>query len=66
VNPDVRSALLAAGLAFCVLFAGATLVAIAESGPSGRGLFLGALSLGIVALIGFGLYGAMKNPPGGG
>jgi hypothetical protein len=64
VNPDVRTAILGAGLAFCILFGAATIVAVAESGPSGRGLFLGAISLGIVALIGFGLYGAIRNPPG--
>jgi hypothetical protein len=63
VSPDVRNAILTAGLAFCILFGAVTLVAIAESGPSGRGLFLGAISLLIVALIGFGLYGAMKHPP---
>ena len=64
MSPDVRTAILAAGLAFCILFGAATLVAVVESGPSGRGLFLGAISLGIVGLIGLGLYGAMKNPPG--
>jgi hypothetical protein len=64
LNPDVRNAVLGAGLAFCILFGGATLVAVAESGPSGRGLFLGGISLAIIGLIGFGLYGAMRNPPG--
>jgi len=64
LSPDVRNAILTAGLAFCILFGAATLVAVVESGPSGRGLFLGAISLLIVGLIGFGLYGAIKHPPG--
>jgi hypothetical protein len=63
VSPDTRSAILAAGLAFCVLFGAATLVAVIESGPSGRGIVLGALSLAIVGMIGLGLLGAMRHPP---
>jgi hypothetical protein len=64
LSPDVRSAILAAGLAFCILFAGASLVAIFDSGPSVRGLVLGGISLGIVGMIMLGLIGAMRNPPG--
>ena len=63
MNPDTRSAILAAGLAFCILFGAATLVAVIESGPSGRGIVLGTLSLAIVGMIGLGLLGAMRNPP---
>jgi hypothetical protein len=63
MNPDVRSAILAAGLAFCILFFGATIVAVADSGFSGRGLFLGGLSLLIILMIGLGLLGALRNPP---
>ena len=63
MSDDVRTAILAAGLAFCILFAGASLVAIFDSGPSTRGVILGGLSLAIVGMIMLGLIGAMKNPP---
>ena len=63
MHPDVRSAILAAGLAFCILFLGATLVAVADAGFSGRSIFLGGLSLLIILMIGLGLLGAMRNPP---
>jgi hypothetical protein len=63
MNPDVRTAILAAGLSFCILFAGASLVAIFDSGPSTRGLVLGGLSLAIDGMIMLGLIGAMRNPP---
>jgi hypothetical protein len=62
VNPDVRSAVLAAGLAFCILFAGVSLFAIFDR-ASGFGVFLGVVSLFIVGMIMLGLIGAMRNPP---
>lgn len=63
MSPDVRNALLLAGLAFCILFGGAALAAIVELRESPRHVFAGVISLGIVCLIGFGLYGAIKHPP---
>jgi hypothetical protein len=63
MNPDVRNAVLAAGLAFCILFFAATLVAVADANFSGRSLFLGGISLLIILMIGLGLLGAMRNPP---
>jgi hypothetical protein len=63
MSPDVRTAIIAAGLAFCLLFFGATVAAVVESGFSGRGIALGALSLAIIVMIGLGLLGAMRNPP---
>jgi hypothetical protein len=63
MNEDVRNAVLAVGLAFCILFFGATIVAMADSGWSGRGVFLGGLSLLIILMIGLGLLGALRNPP---
>jgi hypothetical protein len=62
VNPDVRSAILAAGLAFCILFGAAAIVAIFES-VTGFGVVLGLISLAIVGMIALGLIGAMRNPP---
>jgi hypothetical protein len=63
MNPDVRTAIITAGLAFCALFGAATIAAVVESGFSGRGIALGALSLAIIVMIGLGLLGAMRNPP---
>jgi hypothetical protein len=63
LSPDVRNAILLVGLSFCILFGGAALVAIVELRDSPRHVFAGLVSLGIVCLIGFGLYGAYKNPP---
>lgn len=63
MSDDVRTAVLGVGIVFCVLFGAATIAAVAESGPSGRGLFLGAISLAIVGMIMLGLIGAIRNPP---
>ncbi|MGI9019850.1 MAG: hypothetical protein ACR2G3_03990 [Solirubrobacterales bacterium] len=63
MSEDVRNAILAAGLAFCILFGAISIVAIVESGPSTRGILLGGLSLAIVGMIMLGLLGAMRNPP---
>lgn len=63
MSEDVRTAILAAGLCFCILFGGVSIVAIFESGPSTRGILLGGISLAIVGMIMLGLWGAMKNPP---
>jgi len=69
VDPDVRSALLGTGLAFCAIFGGATLYAAVDlglnlrSGADLRGLVLYVISFGVIAMIAIGLYGALKNPP---
>ena len=63
MSEDVRTAVLAAGLCFCILFAGISIVAIFDSGPSTQGVILGGISLAIVGMIMLGLWGAMKNPP---
>jgi hypothetical protein len=62
VSPDVRTAILGAGLAFCILFAGVSIFAIFD-GASDFGVFLGIVSLIIVGMIMLGLFGAMRNPP---
>ena len=62
MHPDVRTGILAAGLAFCILFGAAAIVAIFES-VTGFGVILGVISLVIVGMIMLGLIGAMKNPP---
>jgi hypothetical protein len=69
VDPDLRSALLGVGIAFCAVFGGLTLYALFNLGLSSYGDLLGIafllVSFGVIALIGIGLYGAMKNPPSG-
>ena len=62
MSDDVRTAILGAGIAFCILFAGISLVAIFEA-TTGTGVFLGIVSLAIVGMIALGLIGAMRNPP---
>jgi hypothetical protein len=59
MGPEVRTALLLVGIVFCIGFTAMTLAAAAESGFG----ILTLLSLGIVALIGAGLIGAIRNPP---
>jgi hypothetical protein len=62
MSDDVRTAILGAGIAFCVLFGGASLVAIFEA-VTPFGVVLGVVSLLIIAMIALGLIGAMRNPP---
>ena len=59
MDPDVRTMLLAVGAVFCFGFAAMTLVVIAESGLD----ILSLTSLVIIAMVGFGLWGAFRNPP---
>jgi hypothetical protein len=69
MDPDLRSALLGLGIAFCAVFGGLTLYATVKLGAGlstyGDVLGLGfmVISLGVIAMIGIGLYGAYKNPP---
>lgn len=60
MDPDLRAALLVIGLLFCGLFALMTLSVVAESGLD----VLSVTAFGIVALVLFGLLGALRNPPG--
>lgn len=62
MSDDVRTAILGAGLAFCILFAGLSVVAIFEA-VSTTGVVLGIVSLAIIGMIMLGLIGAMRNPP---
>jgi hypothetical protein len=62
MDPDVRTAILGVGIAFCTLFGAAAIVAIFES-VTGFGVVLGIISLVIVGMIMLGLIGAMRNPP---
>lgn len=62
MSPDVRTAILAAGIAFCILFGAAAIVAMFEA-VTGFGVVLGVISLLIIGMILLGLIGAMRNPP---
>ena len=59
MDPDVRTAIVAVGMVFCLLLGGLTLGVIAESGLD----ILSLASLLIVGLLLIGLIGAMRNPP---
>ena len=59
MNPDLRAALLAIAAIFCLGFGAITLSVIADSGLD----ILTVTSLGIVALMLIGLWGAFRNPP---
>ncbi len=59
MDPNVRTGLLALGLVFCVVFFFLTIAVIAESSLD----ILTLTSLLIVALVGIGLYGAIRTPP---
>jgi hypothetical protein len=59
MDPDLRLALLAVAVLFCLAFGAMTLAVIADSGLD----ILTVISLLIVAMVLFGLYGAIRNPP---
>jgi hypothetical protein len=59
MNSDLRLALLAVAAVFCLAFGAMTLAVIADSGLD----ILTIISLGIVAMVLLGLYGAIRNPP---
>lgn len=58
MNPNVRSAILIAGLLFVILFAAMTLVVLAEDGLT----ILVFFSLLIVALLIVAIWGAINGP----
>lgn len=59
MEPQVRTALLAVGVLFCVLFLMLTLAVVADSGLD----VLTVASFAIIALLVIGLIGAMRTPP---
>jgi hypothetical protein len=59
MDPDVRTAIVAVGMVFCLMLGGLTLGVIAESGLD----ILSLTSLVIVGLLLVGLIGAIRNPP---
>ncbi len=58
MDPNVRSAILIAGLLFVILFGGMTLVVLAEEGLS----ILVVFSILIVGLLGVAMWGAINGP----
>ena len=69
MDPDLRTALLGIGIAFCAIFAGLTIYAAIQLGVGlstyGDLLALGFLlvSFLVIAMIVAGLIGAIRNPP---
>jgi hypothetical protein len=69
MDPDLRTALLGVGIAFCGVFAVLTIYAAVNLGLGlrtfGDLLALGflAVSLLVIAMIAAGLIGAIRNPP---
>jgi len=59
VSPGVRTALLVAGLTFCVLFAAMTISVATQYGFD----IFSVTALLIIGMIGAGLVGAIRNPP---
>lgn len=59
MDPGLRTALLVAGLVFLAGFAYMTIAVAVQDGLGP----LTVLSLLIIAMIGSGLYGAIRNPP---
>ena len=56
---DSRQAILGVVLATILLFGGLTIEVIAEHGLN----VIEVISLGVLALFGFGVVGALRNPP---
>ena len=69
MDPDLRSALLGIGIAFCAIFGGLTIYAAVQlgAGLSTYGDLLALAFLGVsflvIAMIAAGLIGAIRNPP---
>ncbi len=69
MDPDLRSALLGLGIAFCAIFGGLTVYAAVQLGLglSTYGDLLALAFLGVsflvIAMIAAGLIGAIRNPP---
>lgn len=59
MDPDLRIAILLAGLLFVLLFGLLTLSVVAESGLD----ILTVTSFAIVVIVGVGLISAIRNPP---
>jgi hypothetical protein len=59
MDPEIRTAILAVGVVFCVFILTLTLAVVAESGLD----IISVTSFVIVALIALGLVGAMRSPP---
>lgn len=59
MDPNARTAILAAGLAFVLLFAGMTVFVLAKDGFT----ILVFFALVIVTLLGVAIWGAINSPP---
>jgi hypothetical protein len=60
MEPEVRTAVLAVAVAFCLLFLTLTLGVVVDSGLD----VLSVASFVVIGLLAIGLIGAIRNPPG--
>jgi hypothetical protein len=60
MEPEVRTAVLAVAVAFCLLFLALTLGVVVDSGLD----VLSVASFVVIGLLAIGLIGAIRNPPG--
>jgi hypothetical protein len=61
MDPEIRTAILAVGVVFVLLFLTLTIGVVADSGLD----VISVTSLGIIILLLIGLIGAIRNPPHG-
>jgi hypothetical protein len=59
MEPEIRTAVLAVGILFCLFFLTLTLGVVADSGLD----VLTVASFVVIGLIAIGLIGAIRNPP---
>jgi hypothetical protein len=59
MEPEVRTAVLTAGVVFCLLFLTLTIGVVADSGLD----VLSVASFVVIGLLAIGLIGAIRNPP---
>jgi hypothetical protein len=59
MEPEIRTAVLAVGILFCLFFLTLTLGVVADSGLD----ILSVASFIVIGLIAIGLIGAIRNPP---
>jgi hypothetical protein len=59
MEPEVRTAVLTAGVVFCLLFLTLTIGVVADSGLD----VLTVASFVVIGLLAIGLIGAIRNPP---
>ena len=63
MDPDTRTAIIAAGIIFCLAFLAMTLYALSTATANFGSLMAFGASFAVIGLVLFGLIGALRNPP---